>query len=501
LLNGEELGEETELGDGDLITLGDTELRFTTGAGETQEVDEGDFIDADATVADGGPVEATVVGPAPEPEAPAPRPRPESLPVRAEAVQANIRGRPVVRSRARSAEAAQAAREGRRKLLVSTAAAVGAIILLLGGWSAIRYKKQREAQRSDLVRRAHHDDMSEMFKGVKVLVRAGRWKEAREELEEIRATDPDFEPQQIAKYLENAELEIPNQIAMESANNAIDGGRLGDAVEALKAVKPTLQSDSTLKTVREALDARFADRLAEARGLAATRDLATATRAKEIAQDLVEAKPEDRDASELLLRLSSLVNGLGAPVQMGVTVEVPWADAQQRFRGGDPKGALAAVHACAARSPRCREMEGQIDEWTTGVERVEELSESELLALYELDKKLAGGASSEQSRPIRTRLVSKLFVKASTAKTTGNWSRAIEDARKVLQVEPDHLGARALVQDARAQAKEVYLRGYQLKETNPEEAIRLLKDVMNMTPTDDEYHQKAKARLADLEGR
>ena len=83
----------------------------------------------------------------------------------------------------------------------------------------------------------------------------------------------------------------------------------------------------------------------------------------------------------------------------------------------------------------------------------------------------------------------------------GNWSRATEYARKVLQAAPEHHGAQALVQEARNQAKDVYLRGYQLMETNPDEAIRLFKEVMNMTPSDDEYNQKAKARMAELQGK
>ena len=129
------------------------------------------------------------------------------------------------------------------------------------------------------------------------------------------------------------------------------------------------------------------------------------------------------------------------------------------------------------------------------------LAFDELIALYELDKKIAGGQSSELSRPVRTQLVSKLFVKASQAKTTQNWQRAIEYARKVLQADPSHTGAQAIVTEARKQAHEVYLRGYQLKETSPDEAARLFKEVMAMTPADDEDHQKAKRWLTDLQGR
>ena len=38
-------------------------------------------------------------------------------------------------------------------------------------------------------------------------------------------------------------------------------------------------------------------------------------------------------------------------------------------------------------------------------------------------------------------------------------------------------------------------------QTNPDEAMRLFKEVMTMTPADDEYNQKAKARMAELQGK
>ena len=142
---------------------------------------------------------------------------------------------------------------------------------------------------------------------------------------------------------------------------------------------------------------------------------------------------------------------------------------------------------------------GSVKDFEAKSKRLEDLNENELIALYELDKRIAGGSSSDLSKPVRTQLVSKLFVKASQAKTTGNWSRAIEYARKVLQADPAHAGAQALVNEARNQAREIYLRGYQLKESNPDEAIKLFKDVMNMTPPDDENHQKARSRVAELQ--
>jgi hypothetical protein len=187
------------------------------------------------------------------------------------------------------------------------------------------------------------------------------------------------------------------------------------------------------------------------------------------------------------------------PTAAPVAPDTPWVEVSQRYRNGDAAGALSLAQACANKSGQCRSLEAQIKEFEAKSKRLEDLNENELIAVFELDKKIAGGSSSELSKPVRTQLVSKLFVKASQAKTTGNWQRAIELARKVLQADPNHAGAQSIVNDARKQAHDVYLRGYQLKDTSPDEAIKLFKEVQAMTPSDDEDHQKAKRWLDELQ--
>ena len=476
LLNDEPLADETELSEGDVITLGDTQLRYATGAADTLERE---------------PAEALV---------PARRPPVRTSRAGGAIERSSARGRPV-RQRGRAIEEAKAARQGRRSVLVSVGGALVVILALLIGWRAITNKRLGDRQRIEEARRGHRDEMGEMFKEAKALVKQGKWTDAKAKLEEIERIDPDYEPQQIGKYLENATREIPNESALQAANAALNAGQLGQAAELLKAVKETPQSETALRLARETLDTKIGEKLAEARTVASSRDLATVNRIKAIAEDILRARPDDRDALGLKNQALAVIRELTAPTQVVSTPETPWVDVQQRFKTGDATGALSLAQACAGRHARCREVEGQIGEWNAKSKRVEELSEPELIALFDLDRRISGGVSSEQSGPIRTQLVSKLFVKASQAKTTGNWSRATEYARKVLQAAPEHHGAQALVQEARNQAKDVYLRGYQLMETNPDEAIRLFKEVMNMTPSDDEYNQKAKARMAELQGK
>jgi tetratricopeptide (TPR) repeat protein len=250
----------------------------------------------------------------------------------------------------------------------------------------------------------------------------------------------------------------------------------------------------------ERLDARLVARRAEAREMLATPgDVAKMAAIKVIADDLLTARPDDREAIEIKRQADAAIARLHSPNAAAVVVETPWVDVQSRFRTGDASGALTLAQACAPKAAQCRTLESELKEFDSKFKSLEQLPELELFSLFELDRKIAGGQSSDLSKPIRTRVAAAFYLKASQSKTTGNWSKAIENARRVLQADSAHAGALNLLSEARNQAKEVYLRGYQLKDSTPDEAARLFKEVIAMTPKDDEYHQKADARLAEIQ--
>jgi hypothetical protein len=95
----------------------------------------------------------------------------------------------------------------------------------------------------------------------------------------------------------------------------------------------------------------------------------------------------------------------------------------------------------------------------------------------------------------------QLFADATAAKTAGRWAVATGLAQQVLSLDPAHAGAKDLLQEARALARDTYLRAYQLTDSSPDEAFRLYGEVLAMTAADDEYHLKAQARSAALAAR
>ena len=75
----------------------------------------------------------------------------------------------------------------------------------------------------------------------------------------------------------------------------------------------------------------------------------------------------------------------------------------------------------------------------------------------------------------------------------GNISAAVEDGSTALAEFRE-------LSDAWGQSIALVATGVALRgSSRPDEAIKLFKDVMNMTPPDDENHQKAKSRLAELQ--
>ena len=218
-----------------------------------------------------------------------------------------------------------------------------------------------------------------------------------------------------------------------------------------------------------------------------------------LSDDLLVAVPGDRDASEWKQQAEQAIAKGKRGVTKTVTAETPWVEAQQRFKNGDATGARSLALGCAKKYAQCRALQNGLEVLEAKSRNLESLSDGDLLTLFKLDRELAGGPSSETSKPLRTRLASRYFLKASQAKTTGNWAKAVEYGRQALEAEPGHPGAQAIITEAKQISGDLYLRAYQLRDTDQPEALKLFKEVLAMTPPDDEHHVKAKGYIERLE--
>lgn len=340
-----------------------------------------------------------------------------------------------------------------------------------------------------------------MFSEAKTLIRQGKWAAAKEKLEAIREEDEDYETRQIANYLKVVGEELPNESRLATATDAIAKGELGRASAALAQVKSTTQ-ERLLTDAKQALAQRIESRRAEARTLLEP----PASEAKwesllALSEDLLVALPGDREGAEWKQQAELALARLRRVVTKVATAETPWLEAQQRFKNGDVTGARSLATGCAKKHAQCRALESGLDVLETKSRNLESLSDGDLLTLYKLDKELAGGTSSETSRPLRTRLASRYFLKASQAKTTGSWAKAVEFGRQALAAEPGHAGAQGIISEAKQMSGDLYLRAYQLRDSDQAEAVKLFKEVLAMTPPDDPNHVKALGYVERLEAR
>jgi hypothetical protein len=90
------------------------------------------------------------------------------------------------------------------------------------------------------------------------------------------------------------------------------------------------------------------------------------------------------------------------------------------------------------------------------------------------------------------------YPKASAARAKGDWPETMKNALKVTDADPGHTGASSIVIEGRARANELYLRCYQLKQSEPESAAPLCRDVVAMLPPGDPLRTKAENVIQSL---
>lgn len=372
------------------------------------------------------------------------------------------------------------------------AAAFGVFFaLMIGLWLLSRRPPTPTAnQRGD-------SDAAALFAEAKSLIRQGKWAAAKEKLEAVREEDEDYESRQIANYLKVAEQELPNEAHFAAVADAIAKGELGRASSEIALVKSSMQ-DKAISEAKESLARAIESKRTEARTLLSASKWEALLA---LSDDLLVALPKDREASEWKQQAEQ---GIARSKKGGVKVvaaETPWLEARQRFKTGDVSGALSLAQACAKKHAECRAMEAGISVLEAKTKNLESLSDNDLVTLFKLDKELAGGTSSDTSKPLRTRLATRFALKASSAKTTGNWPKAIEYARQALEAEPGHPGAQAIITEGRQISGELYIRAYLIRDTDQPEALKMFKEVFAMTTSDDPNHDKAKGYIEKFEAK
>jgi tetratricopeptide (TPR) repeat protein len=264
-----------------------------------------------------------------------------------------------------------------------------------------------------------------------------------------------------------------------------------------KVTKDT-QLFESLAALRKTIQEKADKRAREAYALMEQKQI---DQAKAITDDVLVAIPNHRDAktiNEDAARRIAIRDAPPPPPPTKAKVE-PWDMAVERYRDGDLNGAKAMASACSAKAPQCRTLMGLLTDFENLYKKVEELDVKGLSRLMDLDKKITNGRSSKLIGNAGKRAANLFYKAAASAKVSGQWGRAMEQAQRALQADPSHVGAAAIVTEMRGKAKDVYLSAYAIKDTSPEDALPKFRDVVNMTQPDDEFHEKAKFWIGKLQ--
>ncbi|NVJ23938.1 FHA domain-containing protein [Myxococcus sp. AM011] len=472
LVNGEAIGEETPLANGDVITLGDTELRFEDVVNSTMMV---------ATPSRGRTASASSASTSRGSSPARPPPRVEGGRVRS----------------ARSSAMAPPDPEVQRKKMRLKLLAGGVVVVLFAGLGIARMRVVKE-QEALLARKGQAEsvrkELSTIFQDAKNLVREGKWVEAKAKLEELSASAPDYPG--VKDYLQHAEREIPVQGRLTDARAALAKNELGKASASLAKAGESQFLYEQVNAAKRELSELADKRTREAR---TAMDTGQIDSAKAITDDVIKAFPEHRDAKLINEQAVQAITIRDTPrvIPTGPAPK-PWEPAVERFRDGDMSGAVAILNACMSKNPQCKKLLAQMSEFSTLYKRLEDLDAKGLQKLLALDKDITDGRTSKMARNAGTRAATIFYKSASSAKAAGQWARAMEFARRTLQADPSHAGAANIISELKTKGRELYLLAYSLKDGSPEDALPKFKDVVAMTLPDDEYHDKAKSWVEKL---
>lgn len=426
------------------------------------------------------------------------RPSPALLERLAPVGQGGARPR-VLTARVAAVRPTQVARR-RRQLRWAGVAAVAACLALLTA-QAVQLRRDTLAKRAADAAGARRAQLEQQLETIRDLARAGRWGDAKVRLHDLQGGAPDFEPSSVSAYLDRADKEAPNEQLLNDAERSIRERRLRPAAEALARVRAasTMQRER-LASLEDALRRLLDERQAELSALTAqpaTRD--SLVRLKDVAEDLLSQRPGDRVLQVLVETTARTIADLDAPAPPTAKGPRPELAVSQRYRMGDLPGALALADACAARHAACSKLQLQLAVVQRKLALAPHLEVEALEALYALDQEIAQGANTPNVEPVRRRLIALLTERAVRAKQRRSWAQASLAARRVVALDPVNPLALQIVRDAKDAANQLYLRGYQLRESDLDTARELMREAMECAPPDDAVHVKAKEWLQRLE--
>lgn len=116
-----------------------------------------------------------------------------------------------------------------------------------------------------------------------------------------------------------------------------------------------------------------------------------------------------------------------------------------------------------------------------------------------LDRKIAGGRNTHYSKRIYANFADTYYKRAKKYYSQGKYLNASKECAKVLRGNPRHPGAKDMKSRLLQRAKKLYQEGYVLEAVSPAKAMEKWKELVQTSVPANEYHKKAKERIAQYE--
>ena len=384
---------------------------------------------------------------------------------------------------------------------------VGLAIVFAAGLVRRQREIRREAEAEGDESRAF---AQKRFQEGVALLKAGKWVEARDKLKiaaALNAQDPE-----IARYLESAEVEAPRAQQLASARAALArkdyAGARGDLALVPDESALAESAHELSEQIRSALDT--AVREAKSRA-----EAGEVTGAEELLDPVLAAEPSRADA----LAVKEAIAGQRRPApergrertQPASVATAAAPDVQgilEAYLAGDIGAALE--RAQSAGSPRGERLLADLKTFDAayqdglGKQQAQRTAEA-LRALEQaaaVDRSIAQGKDGRLGHEVRKAL-SALHLQLGAAQAGGDdgLPQAAAHLRAAVQNDPSNDAAQAELRQIGDRCKEIYLRGYVVKDDDVEAARKSFKLVIETLPASDETAQKAKRWLDKLDGK
>jgi tetratricopeptide (TPR) repeat protein len=386
---------------------------------------------------------------------------------------------------------------------VTRSQTVKVVLLCVAAGAAIAgltlYRESAEEARLAQLQAEKQAALNRQIQEAMGLLRVSEFERARSLFMAVVAADSGYRGAPLSDLIAACDKEIPNQHRLTEASALVEKRELGAARRALDQVTADTVQLRQRDEVWATIDKAIAERISDARLLASyPYDVSRMRELQALTDDLLMARPEHREG--LTLRAVAVESLARQLAQTSGGPQTPAGGVRRLFFSGDVQGALGRALECAKKNAECRALVKQLAEFQQRFSRAGDLSPTAQAELVALDQKITGGEASPFTRAHLRELADGLMVKASAQKASGNWVEGVALARKAQQLEPLHPGAKAFLAEAREAARDRYLEIYRTIHHGDslDEAIRLFQEVMEMTPPDDEFHQKAKKKLEEL---